>query len=324
MGRAELDEFIVRARELQRREELDRAAVAALAKFDSTGVHALLLKGPVLARRLYSKEEKRGYWDIDLLVPPRDLERARRALGELGYRKGQEVLGIDDVAEIEHGEVWARQGENRGGPICIDLHWRLSRCEAPGDAVWDALANDHESIELEERRVPVPSDAGLALHLAIHAAQGGLEDTKAIADLRRGIERWPLEVWRSAAHLAESVQGEAAFAAGLRLLPAGADLAERLGLAPTPQLDWEIRRRGSRPRGTFHLQAMGEAKTWRERVGVLRRSLLPTPAWIRYQYPWAERHRWLLPVAYVRHILRAPVWALQAMRYRRQSRRASG
>ncbi len=45
----------------------------------------MLLKGPVLARRLY-EEEHRDYFDIDLLVGPPDLVEAREALAGLGYR----------------------------------------------------------------------------------------------------------------------------------------------------------------------------------------------------------------------------------------------
>ena len=322
MGLPDLDEFIARARGMRRREELDRAAIAALTAFEAAGIDALLLKGPALAQRLYSpRGENRGYTDIDLLVAPRDLTSARQALRGLDYREVVLVPGIDDVAGIEQAEIWGRAGE-RGGPIWIDLHWRLDRCKATGDVIWDALAASRSSIDLSGKAATILGDDGLALHLAIHAAQHGPEDIKAIGDLVRGIERWSPEVWRSAAELAEAVQGTPAFAAGLRLLPAGARIASQLGLPPTAGLDWEIRNRASRPRGTFHLQAMAEARGLRERLNVLRRSLLPTPEWIRWQFPWAARGRALLLMAYARHIARAPLWAVRAMRFRRSARRA--
>jgi len=324
MTRPELDEFLARARELSRRDELDLAALEALGELRSRGVDALLLKGPVLAQRLYAEGETRGYWDIDLLVSPRDLPAAEAALRALRYRKGNEVLGIDDVGGVKHGEVWARQGANHGGPIIIDLHWRLSRCEATGEVVWEALARNRGAIELQGHSVAVPGQEGLALHLAIHATQGGPEDTKAMADLRRGIERWPLDAWRGAARLAAEVHGEAPFAAGLRLIPEGAELAERLELQPTPELDWEIRNRETRPRGTFHVEAWSSARGVRAKLSVVRRSLFPTARWIRKQFPWADRRPWLIPVAYARHILRGPLWAARAMRFRRRARRAGG
>src|SRR5688500_12796804 len=133
-----LHDFVARAGGLGRRDELDRAAIAALAALESAGVDALLLKGPALARRLYAEGETRGYSDVDLLVPRRDLDSAAESLKTLGYVRAEEVLGIDDVADILHSEIWARAGET-GGPLLIDLHWRLEGCEAPDDLVWEAL-----------------------------------------------------------------------------------------------------------------------------------------------------------------------------------------
>ena len=320
MDQRSLAEFVARTRELRRRDELDAATIEVLTAFDSIGVKALLLKGPALAHRLYAPAgESRGYWDIDLLVPPHGLESAREALATLGYTKAEEVFGVDDVGGVQHGELWARQDE-RGGPLCIDLHFRLSGCKASREVVWDSLAKGHNSIDLQGRPVAVPGDDGLALHLALHAAQHGSGDTKAIGDLERGIERWPLAVWRSAALLAEAVQGVPAFAAGLRLVPASSRLASRLDLPATPQLEWEILHRDARPRGTFHLEAIAGAGGLRERISVLRRSLLPDPQWIRWEFPWART--WLLLlVGYACHIVRAPVWAAQAMRFRRRARR---
>jgi hypothetical protein len=317
-----LDEFAARARELRRRDELDSAAIAALGALASAGVEALLLKGPALARRLYAEGEARGYSDIDLLVPRSKLAPAQEALTKLGYVWAHEVLGIDDVAGIEHSQVWARAGEG-GAPLLIDLHWRLDGCEAADDRLWAALSSGRGSIKLRGEEVPILSDDGLALHVAIHAAQHGPEDAKAIGDLARGLERWPPEVWRWAAHLAEVVQGVPAFAAGLRLLPHGAQIAMELGLPSTPELDWQIRNRDVRPRGTFHLRAMAEARGIRERANVLRRSLFPTPRWIRREFSLPARGGVSqLLRAYARHILHAPLWAARAGRFLARARRA--
>jgi hypothetical protein len=322
MDQAGLDDFVARAHVQDRGNELDAATVAALEALDSAGVDALLLKGPVLDRRLYTQGESRAYLDVDLLVPPWDLASARMALTELGYTTFDEVSDIDDVGGVQHGEVWAGRGA-RGFGVWIDLHWRLSGCKAAGEVVWNALAGGRGSIELRGRQVPVLGDDGLALHLALHAAQHGLGDKKPIEDLRRGIELWTLEVWRSAARLAETVRGVPAFAVGLRLVPRGAELASRLGLPPTPELEWEIMHREARPRGTFHLEAFANARGLRERASVLRRSVFPPREWIESQFPWAVRSRPLLLAAYARHIIRTPVWAARAARFRRE-RRAAG
>lgn len=323
MGSSRLDDFVARARGLRRRDELDRAAVAALRELEAAGIRALLLKGPVLARRLYASGETRGYSDVDLLIPRRRLAAAQEALERLGYVRGEAVLGIDDVADIQHSEVWARAGE-AGGPLLIDLHWRLDGCEAPDDVIWDALAAGRSSIELAGQEASVLGDDALALHVALHAAQHGRSEVKAIGDLARALERWPPATWRRASTLAEDVGGVRAFAAGLRLLPSGARVASELGLPATPDLEWKIEHRDVRPRGTFHVRAFAEAVGLRQRADVLRRSMFPTARWIRREYPWAARGRAWLVLAYARHLLRAPLWAVRAGRFLRGSKRARG
>jgi hypothetical protein len=324
MADPRLDDFVARARVLRQREVLDRAAVAALAALECADVDAVLLKGPALARRLYAEGEVRGYSDIDLLIPRQGLAPARDVLTQLGYARADAVFGIDDVAGILHSEVWSRPGERerRSGPIMIDLHWRLDGCEAADDLMWEALAATRDSIELQGTEAPVLGEDGLALHVALHAAQHGPGDVKAMGDLARAVERWPADLWRRAARLAEAVHGVPAFAAGLRLVPEGTRLADELGMAPTPELDWKIQTRDVRPRGTFHIQAWGEAEGLGRRLDVVRRSLFPTRRWIEWEFRWAADGRARLALGYACHILRAPLWAIRAGRYLVRARRA--
>jgi len=322
MANPALNDFVARARQLRKRDVLDRAAIEALTALECAGVDAMLLKGPALARRLYADGEIRGYSDIDLLIPRQRVALARDVLAKLGYVSAEEVFGIDDVAGIQHSETWSRPGEG-SGPVMIDLHWRLDGCDAPDDLAWEALAARHGSIELRGAEAAALGDDGLALHVALHAAQHGPGDLKAIGDLARAVERWPPDLWRRAAQLAEAVQGVPAFAAGLRLLPDGARIASELGLPPTPELDWKIRNRDARPRGTFHIGAFADAHGLRQRANVLRRSLFPTRRWIGWEFPWAAEGKARLALAYACHILRAPLWAARAGRYLARARRAS-
>ena len=323
--RRELDEFVERSRGLYRRATLDAAAVEALEALEARGLRPLLLKGPALARALYDNRG-RGYSDVDLLVGPHDLAPAREALAVLGYRHGNRALGIDDVAGIQHAETWARRvrGFKSGGPVLIDLHWRLAGCEVPAEVVWELLGARRSPLELAGRPVSVMSQEGLAFHVATHAAQHGADDLKAMADLTRGLEQWPSSVWRAAADLAEALGALPSFAAGLRLSAAGEVLVRQLELPSGGAVEWAIEHRHERPRGTFHLDALARARGPRERINVLRRSLFPTREWIAWHYPWAAAGRPRLVAAYARHVLRAPLWAARAWHYRRRARRAGG
>jgi len=160
------------------------------------------------------------------------------------------------------------------------------------------------------------------LHVATHATQHGLRHGGPIEDLTLALERWSRDIWRGAATLAAEIGATAAFAAGLRLVPGGAVRASELRLPATSGHLWTIANRDKRPRGTFHLEAFTGARGARERLLVLCRSLFPRREWIAWQYPWARKTGARLIVARSLHLLRAPIWAAKAWRFRQQARSA--
>jgi hypothetical protein len=287
-----------------------------LAAFEDAGVAALLLKGPVLARVLYKPGEERMYYDIDILVEPVALERARLALREWGFMSLQEGLGVEDVGGALHAEEWA------AGAVAVDLHWRLPETWAPAEVTWEALYASHQLIDLEGHRVATLGRAGLALHIAIHAAHHGGQHGPGVHDLELALERWPPLVWGDAAVLARETNATDAFAAGLRLAPTGEELARRLALPDVSQLNWIPP--GQQPRGTYYLRAFANAGSLTGRARVARRALLPPSKWIVWEYPWARRGRPLQIVAYAVHLMRAPLWGSRALRFHRRHARSSG
>lgn len=315
--RQALEQFTARSRLAWRREQLDVAGVEVIHALNAAGIDALLLKGPALAARLYEPEQARGYFDIDLLVAPADRVAAGRVLRELGYADLSSERGVDDVAGVLHAELWSRVIDDFGN-VTIDLHWRLDGCRAPDAVVWKLLEADRGRVEVAGRAVATLGDAATALHVALHLAQHGPRDAKAVGDLSRALEVWPRDVWDRAAQLALRADAQEALAAGLRLLPAGAQMADQLGLGAGEEVLWDLAHHDHRPRGTFHLDALARAATLRERLGVVRRALLPSPTWIRWEMRWASRGHLRLLMAYGLHVLRSPAWALQAARFRRR------
>ena len=204
----------------------------------------------------------------------------------------------------------------------VDLHRWLAGAEESPAAAWDALVARRTWIEVGGRRAAVLDRAGQAMHLALHAAQHGPAYRRQLGELALALERWPADVWDSAAELAEEIGATPAFAAGLRLLPRGAAEAARLGLPSTAELDWKIRHRAARPRGTFHVQALAEADGLRERLrhpaprAAAQPSMDHAPACVGPAGRAAAARR-------LRgHLARAPVWAARAWRFRRPARRA--
>lgn len=316
--RAALEEFATRSRLLARREQVDAVGREVIDALETAGVEVRLLKGAALARSLYRDAEARGYFDVDLLVASSRLDQARRVLRERGFRNRTERRGIaDDVAGTLHADDWYRLVPDHGA-VSVDLHWRLQGCGAPAEDQWRVLSAESGVVELSGGPAQTLAAAGQALHLALHAVQHGVEDIKAIGDLRLGLERWPVSTWREAADLAGELEATEAMAGGLRLLPAGAVLADRLGLPPAEAVLWELAQRDARPRGTFHLQALREARTLSERLYVLRRALLPSRAWIVWEHPGAARSPIRLALGYAVHLARTPAWALRAYRFQRR------
>jgi len=321
MERRALDDFARRVRRLDHRDQLDAAAAEVIDAFEAAGVRYVLLKGAALARLLYPPGIHRGYSDVDLLVGPDYLGAARVELADLGYTNATAGWGIEDVGGAVHAEVWVQPNQELG-PLMIDLHWRLAGVQASAADAWKVLERHRTHIDLAGGSAAVLDRDGLALHLATHAAQHGHEDVHPLGDLEYGLEHWPPDVWQAAARLAAELKATTAYAAGLRLVPAGAALALELGLPATDHVEWEMRHRDSRPRGTFHLKAFAEAQTIGERARALRRALFPRREWIAWQEPRAARGgRWLV-AARVTHIMRAPLWGVRALQYRRRARRA--
>jgi hypothetical protein len=298
---------------------LDQAAAEALAALGEAGVDALLLKGRGLATLLYGAGYDRSFTDVDLLVGPAELAAAEDALTRLGYTESDD--GIDDIGGVVHAHAWARAAPGSGP---IDLHRRFPGSWADPAVTWEALLARRTWIEVRGHPAPVLDRVGQAMHLATHAAQHGPAYTKHVHELELALASWPAEVWAAAALLAAEIGATESFAAGLRLCRRGVAVAARLGLAPTGGLDWALRNRGERPRGTFHVQAFAEARTARGRLDVLRRSLFPRRAWILLEHPWARRGGLRVLAAYGVHLVSAPAWAARAWRFRRRARRADG
>jgi hypothetical protein len=293
-----LTDFTGRFREaVDVRERLDATAAELMAAFDETGVPALLLKGPVLARVLYAPDKPRVYVDVDILVEPAALERARAALRE---------RGASMVGGTLHGEAWML------GETMVDLHWQLPLTDAPPQAAWRALYAAHQVIDLERRRVATLNRPALGLHIAIHAAQHGSGHAAGLRDLEVALERWSADVWRHSAWLAHEIRATEAFAAGLQQVPAGQEVARALGLPELSQLGWLPLQ--ERPRGAYQVRALAKADSAPARVRIVRAALLPPSNWILGEYPWARRWRPLQLGAYAIHMARAPLWAARALR----------
>lgn len=267
---------------------VDAMTVEVVAALRGAGVEPVLLKGPVIAQRLYPGE-LRCYVDCDLLVAPASFDGAEAVLAGLGFERAPRAWEREE--RIEHDVPWRRPD----GAGAVDLHRTLPgvRGVAPEQA-WRALAPHLRRSDLpgDGGDVAVLDDAGLALLLCLHLAHHLREDaaaTKPAADLARGVAALPEAAWDAARGLAVALRAESQMARGLHAVPGGVALAEALLLPPPSE-------RHDGPRGLERVIAAGGL---RARTRVVVRALVPTPAYLRWRSPLARRGRIGLVLAYV-------------------------
>jgi hypothetical protein len=279
---------------------VDAATAEVLRAFEDAGARSLLLKGESFRRWLYTEDEARFSADIDLLVQRGDLETAGAVLQSLGF-----VAELDQAKMPswwrEPGVAWTRSQDW----VEVDLHSTLEGVGADEWRLWEVLWGESETLEIGRHPSRVLSVPGRALHLALHAAQHGKDGPLVIQELDLALARVDPATWRAAAAMAESLRATSAFAAGLRLLPAGRALADQLGLPQGQTHDLALRAEGA-PAPALTLERLSSARGVRTRAGILRHKLIPPRTFMRKWYPRAQRGPGWLLVAY----LWRPIWLL--------------
>lgn len=271
---------------------LDRLAARSSEKLRSEGIESILLKGAAIATWLYGGEV-RPYLDVDLLVSPALFEKATQVLAELGY-----VHWLDGADAVELGPM-ERELIGPDG-LCIDLHLGFVGVPGPPLRCWEIMVEHTVGFTLAGTHLQTLDIPARTMHLALHAAQNGPIDRKAIADLERGLAQVDLDDWRSAASLAEELGAMEAFAAGLRLAPAGQRLAERLALPKRISVELVLRTR-SAPQQAIFFERVREARGARRKAALVARKLYPTTTYLRANVPVARRGRLGLFAARVGH-----------------------
>jgi len=94
-----------------------------LSYLESAGIPALPYKGPVLAKTLYGEVTQRQFNDLDILIRPADVPRAKAALLALGYPCSPELRPQQEPAYIASGCGYVFHSP--AGRNLLDLQWRI-------------------------------------------------------------------------------------------------------------------------------------------------------------------------------------------------------
>jgi putative nucleotidyltransferase-like protein len=197
-----------------------------LTLFAEHDIQAVPYKGPVLALQLYGNVALRQFSDLDILVHPRDVLRARDLLIAEGYAQlpplteGQQAVLLRTQCNLP----FTRE-RNR---MIVELHWTVS---APTfarpfevDDFWSRLLDGR----LETMSIKVPANEDLLFALCIHGSKHLWERLAWICDIA-GLVATQTELnWEELMRCARATGNERMLFLGLRL---AADLLE----APLPK-----------------------------------------------------------------------------------------
>jgi hypothetical protein len=271
---------------------LDCALADVVNALDARGVSALLLKGPALSRWLYEDQSARKYGDIDLLVDPVHFDQAESCLRELGFTSFDSGLQPHD----RHHEVWTGPGPY---PALLELHRTLYLLSVSPERVWKHMRSEAQTLKIAGAEVLSPGFPALALIVALHAAQHGRDAALPLEDLKRAVAIGDVAVWTQAVALARELECLPAFAAGLKLIPEGGELAHRLGIAAEGDTRSLRLMAATPPPTAIGIEALFTTSGLAPRMRLLKGELMPSAGFMRGTYPLARRGRAGLLGAYL-------------------------
>lgn len=268
---------------------VDAVTVEVVSALGEAGVDSLLLKGPTIAQWLYDGDS-RTYVDTDLLVDPERLSLAQATLRRLGFEEKFGPLRHPGM-ERPPSAQWQRD------TFQVDLHEGLDGAEADPKYVWAFLWARRVEHVVSGRSVAALDPSARLVHIALHAAHHGPAAEKPVRDLRQALARLDDAGWAEASATAATIEASSAFATGLRLVPEGRAVLERLGIASRPDAGWFLET------GDIPIAAGIERLRLARGVGAKLRmigyELVPSREFMRWWSPLARRSRVGLLAAYV-------------------------
>jgi hypothetical protein len=261
----------------------DAATVEAITALHEAGITPIVLRGPVVAHHFYADRELRSYADADLLVEASRRATAEDVLRNLGYDHSA-VLGQRAADRPPWSSTWIRNRDC----ATVDLHWTLVGARAGDVELWRVLRGAVEPIELLNRSIDGLNVEATALIVALHAAHHGSEFRRPLEDLQRALDGLQLQTWKRVCALAARIDASEAFAAGLRLLPDGEQLAEELALPAVYSVETLLRSESAPPM-SLGFDWLARTPGNRRKLALVLGKLVPDKEFMRAWSPLAGR-----------------------------------
>jgi hypothetical protein len=166
-----------------------RELLEILELFERHGIRAIPFKGPVLAAQAYGDVALRSFLDLDILIQPNELERARSLLLSHGYHTDA-AGNIPEQALLRYGyELSFRRDDG----VLVELQWRLWPRYFSFELTCDTLRGRLRPISCGRRTLYGLSPEDSLLIVCAHGSKhcwGQLGDVCDVAEL---VERNPID-----------------------------------------------------------------------------------------------------------------------------------
>jgi Uncharacterised nucleotidyltransferase len=160
---------------------------------EADGIPAIPYKGPVLAETVYGDLALRDFSDLDVLVRPSDVRRAKSALQRLGYTPSTDLSSATERAYLATGYEYIFDGS--AGRNLLEVQWNIVPRFYAVDFSMDRLFERASPVTLAGRAVRHLSPEDLLLTLCVHAAKHAWIRLRWLRDIA-GILKSPQLNWR--------------------------------------------------------------------------------------------------------------------------------
>jgi hypothetical protein len=197
-----------------------------LTLFETHGIRAIPYKGPALAASAYGNLLLRQFGDLDILVPKRDVLRAKDLLISHGYRLKFQLTRSKEAAYLQSQCDYNFVRDD--GKIIIELHWGITRSHFSFPLDLEHLWEDLEAVSLSGTTIRHLSPENLLLVLCVHGAKHGWSQLKWICDIVELTRRYQDLDWKRIIEQAVTLRS-------VRMLLLGLCLARNLLGATLPE-----------------------------------------------------------------------------------------
>ena len=240
-------------RSTERAFQLARQLRILVEELTASGIDVLPIKGPVLAVTAYGDPARRGVsGDLDLVVRPRDFERALACLLAIGYTRHEGAA--DEEHEHEQWESEAHLLPPVVPGTMVELHTDLIGNFHTAPVNLDAVLSRARTQMLFGVPIRVPAAEDLLLYLCLHGARHLWSRLVWVSDIDAVIRSESSLDW-------ETLFARAAAIDATQRLALGVQLAHQLFHTPLPRLPSLLAARDRDQRRTIALFARRMADT---------------------------------------------------------------